>query len=87
MTKGVIVVDAPDLCTECDLMCYDQYKDKFCFMVGFDEPIEDDKPDWCPIKPAPEKIQHPSRQSLSQECFADGWNACVDKILGEQKWK
>lgn len=83
MSKGIILVDVPECCDKCDLMCYDQYKDKFCFMVGFDEPIEDDKPDWCPIKPAPEKIQHKSRQGLLQEQVALGWNLCIDEILGE----
>lgn len=41
-------------------------------------------PDWCPLKPMPEKrssvdyldtpFQHPA--------FDDGWNACIDKITG-----
>lgn len=83
MNKGIIVVNTPECCDECEFMCYDQYNNNFCFMADVDELIEDDKPDWCPIKPAPEKIQHPSRQSLLQEQFADGWNTCVDKILGE----
>lgn len=83
MTKGVIVVDAPERCTECELMCTDRHGDNFCFIIGFDEPIEDDKPDWCPIIPVPEKIQHKSRQGLLQEQVALGWNLCIDEILGE----
>ena len=86
MSKGIILVDMPDSCDECFALgeIYGKvckaYDDHFISYGGNYYP---NKPDWCPIKPAPEKIKHPSRQSLSQECFADGWNACVDKILGE----
>lgn len=83
MSKGIIVVDMPERCLECELMCTDQHGDDFCFIIGFDELVEDDKPDWCPIRPLPEKIQHKSRQGLLQEQVALGWNLCIDEILGE----
>lgn len=85
MTKGVIVVDIPEQCKECELMCTNQDEDEFCFVNGFDELIEEDKPDWCPIVPMPEKIKHQSRQGLLQEQVALGWNLCIDEILEEVK--
>ena len=82
MSKGIIVVDMPANCAECDIeqcdtdsrWCGKEFKDiKECFE-------NKTKPDWCPIIPLPEKIQHKSRQSLLQEQFAEGWNAFIDEI-------
>lgn len=81
MAKGVIVVDVPERCIECELMCTDQHGNNFCFIIGFDELIEDDKPDWCPIKPLPEKMDYQSRHGLLQEQIMVGWNMCIDAIL------
>ena len=83
MAKGIIVMDIPASCDNCELMCTNQNDDKFCFKHGFHEPIESTRPDWCPIKPLPEKITHKSRQGLLQEQVALGWNLCLDEILGE----
>lgn len=35
-------------------------------------------PDWCPLKPVPEKHQVVLD---SLDSFGTGWNACIDKIL------
>jgi len=83
VSKGIIVVDIPETCGGCPCFKDEDMDGDWCsvtgeYVYGFSDMNED-----CPIKPAPDKIQHPSRQSLAQECFADGWNACVDKILGE----
>lgn len=83
MAKGIIIIDISESCNDCDMMCTDVNGDKFCFVNGFDEPIENDKPDWCPINSMPEKITHKSRQGLLQEQVAIGWNLCIDEILGE----
>ena len=86
MTKGIIVVDAPESCEMCEFMTYNEFGDRFCIVNTYayiDDIIEDDKPRWCPIQLMPAKINHKARQSLQQEQVVKGWNDCIDKILGE----
>ena len=82
MTKGIIVVDTPESCEMCEFMAYNQYGDRFCVVNNYDDIIEDGKPYWCPIQPLPEKINYKNRYEMAKELIAEGWNACIDKILG-----
>ncbi len=77
MAKGIIVVDIPERCGKCEFI----YTNKYCMASNFDALTGGDKPDWCPIKPLPEKIEYKTRHELSQESFAQGWNDCIDKML------
>ena len=82
MTKGIILIDMPESCYECEYTCNNQW----CELTDSSD-IEKyifakKKPDWCPIKPMPEKIVYKNRQGLLQEQLALGWNACIDDILG-----
>ena len=46
------------------------------------------KPDWCPLKPMPEKkeIYGNNSYDLSYEnAYTDGYNACIDEILGDKE--
>jgi hypothetical protein len=46
------------------------------------------KPDWCPLKPMPEKIQvcgkYPQPDGIVPSCKI-GYNACIDEILGDKE--
>lgn len=89
MTKGMVVIDIPNSCADCDIRFTDEYSD-WC-PVNIEENQTDvfdyannfTKPDWCPVKPMPEKIKYKNRQEIAKELIAEGWNACLDKILGE----
>lgn len=80
--KGIIVVDIPENCSKCDRLWH--YSDGLPYCEEKDREIGfiEEKPDWCPIKPVPEKKEFP-------ECFMYGeiygeeigWNACIDEIL------
>ena len=57
MNKGIIVVDMPDKCCNCRMgfvnECYDQFE---CyFKPGAEIKPDARKPDWCPIRPMPER--------------------------------
>ena len=55
MSKVIIVIDTPDGCRECPLCSEDHmtYRD-YCRIT--DQYIWTlDKPDWCPLKPVPER--------------------------------
>lgn len=81
MTKGIILIDMPESCVECDF-CEGS---SFCEYPHINRLVTSyirSRPDWCPIKPMPEKIIYKNRQGLLQEQLALGWNACIDDILG-----
>lgn len=36
------------------------------------------------LKSVPEKYNRAEQLDVFSECFADGYNACIDKIVGEE---
>lgn len=89
MANGIIVVDMPESCLYCDLCTSHQasalsVREYWCPAMGCMEVNVTEKPDWCPIKPLPEKMDHQSRHGLLQEQIMVGWNMCIDEILGEE---
>lgn len=89
--KTILVIDMPEDCYECP--CYQSMSgDSFCGVTNEDTMINTDtKPNWCPLKPMPQKMADEdgiiSEQKEPTECewdFISGWNACVDEILREK---
>lgn len=94
--KALFVMDMPESCDTCvfSSIAYDSelFDEGECYCIikmKSDGIVERCKPDWCPLKPVPERrkgtdylddiFQHPA--------FDYGWNACIDKILGERYGK
>ena len=50
------------------------------------EDILNQKPSWCPLREVPQKKEHIERKSsienFGKQCQIDGYNACIDEILG-----
>lgn len=80
MSKAILVMDMPEDCEDCPLFeekvynphnCKAKRKnvDKYTYYKN--------KPDWCPLRPMPEK-----KQNACTHGFAGGWNACIDAIGG-----
>ena len=89
MSKAVLVMDMPEqTCQKCAL-CYETENDDeyLCCATGKLLP-DGEKPDWCPLRELPEKMEvcgkypQPGKPVAS---YRFGWNACLDKILGERK--
>lgn len=82
--KAILVMDMPSGCINCKL--YD-YPPSRCFVNGkFQNNISEDyKPDWCPLKPAPEKKDENKIYTMTQLYRAQGYNACIDEILGDKE--
>lgn len=81
MAKGIIVVDVPDVC----MLCFALTEEEECLAmdassVGIDPCMG--KPDWCPIRPVPEKK---NVTPLSKESYVAGWNECIDEILSSKE--
>ena len=84
MSKSVLVMETPEDCESCVL--HGGIFHSFCKINC--RYIEDlsAKPDWCPLKPLPEKKEYivPIKNVESQkDIIAVGWNACIDKITGK----
>ena len=84
MMKAVLVIDVPD-----------KYKDKDIFVLheiytkekGRYERIEEYKERFVKIKPLPNKIERGYPCEKYDEGYSDGWDECIDEILGEEKRK
>lgn len=79
MSKSVLVIDTPENCNSCDL-CGGTFH-VFCEVNHRD--IEDFsvKPDWCPLKPLPEKMTGVASTD-HWNSIKVGWNGCIDEITG-----
>lgn len=85
--KAILVIDMPECCCACDYcnsfgMCKYAGNVEDAFYRGL-RYIK------CPLKPIPQKKElEESGNSLIDDCkeyYIDGWNDCLDEILGEEE--
>lgn len=82
MSKAILVMDMPETCSNCEYCAlWDNYvcelkDDKFVDCV---EPTS--KPEWCPLKPLPEKFTNFEFDVMSYQRYKQGYNACIEEIL------
>ncbi len=85
MSKGIIVVDIPENCLNCDLRsasgyCLLGHKDILVLAVNCNKPKD------CPVKQLPER-KTPSKLTPGPTVehyytpYDKGWNDCLDTIL------
>lgn len=79
MSKSVLVIDTPEKCDSCDLCCITFYP--FCKVNARDIIDLNIVPDWCPLKPLPEKMTGVA-QTDHWNSIKAGWNNCIDAITG-----
>lgn len=82
MCKSVLVIDTPEDCGKCKFI-----SEFWCrAMGGRRVPNNDVIPDWCPLKPLPEKMIIPrgARNTDGLE-YACGYNTCINEITGKVK--
>ena len=89
MKKAVLVIDMPEHCEECPLrVLWAKYhcvvNGKFCGdEQGFYSSLT--KPSWCPLKPLPEKRDLSyGTEGTEWYAYSEGYNACIDEIVGEE---
>ena len=91
MSKGIIVVDMPTGCYRCSCSITKNWQ---CSMNGehycgiTDRKVSDYwkhepslKPDWCPIRPLPERARH--EDYCDNGRYDKGWNDCLSEIEGK----
>lgn len=80
--KSVLVINTPSDCKECD--CH-----LWLVCVPKDEDLEPDEngrysiPDWCPLRPLPQKKETNGHEPFEIFMHREGWNQCLDAITGE----
>ena len=77
MDKAILVIDMPDDCFECNF-CVELSAQDRCVAAG-KRIFTMKKPDWCPLKPAPEYCVYFG----GDDDYADGYNDCLSEIIGE----
>ena len=90
MSKSVLVIDTPE---RGYISCPMGQNDSNCRITRIYCPIAEETafdeeaetiPDWCPLKPLPEKFDNEKDRKLGdfEPLFKIGWNACIDEITG-----
>lgn len=81
MSKSVLVIDTPGNCYSC---CLHEPVRNWSYCAVKLKRIEDSsvKPDWCPLKPMPEKNTTENDMTDYQRGMVDGRNQCIDEITG-----
>lgn len=82
--KALFVMDMPESCDKCKIRainlawCNVARKSTSHYPSG--KPMDErHRPDWCPLKPVPEKKDFWSEKYGGR--FSEGWNTCIDEIL------
>lgn len=95
MSKAILVMDMPESCFYCDC-CHtkpydNKYKidgEKFCGILNEDVGAYyyhgGEKPEFCPLRETPKQREIFNNCDDYLNGIDDGWNACIDEILGEK---
>ena len=82
--KAVLVMDMPSSCEKCPLFS-SHYSDMTCKANGrsINYPYpKDERQDFCPLRNLPEKDNKSYFPYEYSDGHRDGYNACIDKLLG-----
>nr|DAO14004.1 MAG TPA: hypothetical protein [Caudoviricetes sp.] len=85
MSKSVLVIDTPENCGKCKFI-----SGFWCrAMNGRRVPNNDVIPNWCPLKPLPDKMKLTGvygreyfQSNGKMPSYKIGWNQCIDEITG-----
>ena len=86
MDKAILILDMPKSCYDCN--CSKRDNGNFCSIA--DRSVLQCKiykfiPEWCPLKPLPEKKTVRPEDSTGAVAVKYGWNNCIDEILKEER--
>ena len=94
--KAILVLEMPSSCSKCEFCleitenhhCCQRVSDDNdrCKRLDYDvEFYRYEKPDWCPLKPMSEKKDRNKVVGDYLRGRCDGYNACIDEILGDKE--
>lgn len=84
MSKACLVMDMPESCMGCNFLYCDAENNTESCQARENARIVDlekeAKPDWCPLRPMPEKDNR--IDTCINKQYGRGWNACIDATGG-----
>lgn len=85
MNKAILVIDMPSCCSECFALD-DHYDYPECLITreqrGYNFNTKTQRMDKCPLKPIPEKLEGNDSIYYQWGDYEDGYNDCLDNIIG-----
>lgn len=87
MAKAILIMDMPSRCIECPLLASWQDsasapRNYWC-PYNLEITIEVEKrSEWCPLREVPQKKVIHCTDTMHHRHAKDGYNACIDEILG-----
>lgn len=85
MSKAILVMDMPSCCNVCT---FNNAIGECKFVGNVDVALQHGlRYVECPLKPIPEKQYISLKEAIGIKCscYSDGWNDCIDEILGEEE--
>lgn len=82
--KAILVIEMPSSCSKCDFCEHQDEGWLWCSRCKKTARAFD-KPDWCPLKQMPNNLKNQIGDTEWQEGFVDGFNYCIDEILGDKE--
>ena len=73
MSKAILIMDMPSCCDECDI------KGIWCGDVGDNDMC---RAGGCALTEVPRRMDIKKAETMTSLAWCEGWNACIDKILG-----
>lgn len=85
--KAILIVDMPKSCSECPLFNSDFYACQLVFAELYEEVRKGIRHENCPLKPLPKHVIDRNKFAIENKYmnYQDGFNACLDEILGEEE--
>ena len=87
--KAILVIEMPSSCMGCNFLhCEIEENKEYCEAREIRKQIhleKEEKPDWCPLKPMIEKKDEDKAYTMTQLYRTQGYNACIDEILGDKE--
>ena len=86
----MLIMDMPSSCEECDFFEELRWNRHYCTqknckeIEGYVSDFRYEKPYWCPLREVPQKLEN-QYGLASVQSNINGYNACIDEILGECK--
>lgn len=88
MSKSILVIDMPECCVDCEFVDCDA-NGWVCGRTNkeiYRNEANDKRPDWCPLKAVPKKRDLKDIENHvglgTDYIWSEGYNACIDEILG-----
>lgn len=89
MCKAILVIDMPQNCDMCDFARMVNGKIR-CALPGCGHDVTgylSRRPEVCILRELPEKQIHHGTDTAHHRYAKDGWNSCLNAIVGEDKKK